>query len=111
MKHLIIHRHPQLATSFTKVEVAQKEEKWKLVIQTTGNSPSAELELSRITFDLHNGSTWSGNVQDFAAIQAYSLNALDFIGKYMARDIAESEIGVECVKELEQLLSHFTKTA
>lgn len=109
MKDLIITpRGPGAAGKVVAVDISQKEEKWKLFINT---GASRELELSRITFDLHNGSTWSGNVQDFAAIQAYSMNALDFIGKYMARDIAESEIGVECVKELEQLLSHFSKTA
>lgn len=70
-----------------------------------------QLELYRITFDLHNGSTWSGNVQDLAAIQAYAMNALDFINKYIPRDISECVMGVDCSNELDQLLSHFSKTS
>lgn len=109
MKDLIITpRGPGAAGKVVAVDISQKEEKWKLSINT---GASRELELSRITFDLHNGSTWSGNVQDLAAIQAYAMNALDFINKYIPRDISECIMGVACSNELDQLLSHFTKTA
>ena len=110
-KTLIINQKLLPSGLIPKVEVSHKDEKWKVTLQTTGNSPAADLELTHITFDLHNGSTWSGNIQDLAAIQAYAMNAADFIGKYIARDIAESEIGTTCLTELEQLLSHFSKTA
>lgn len=97
------------------VQVSCQQENWNLLVQCQEDFDK-DCELAEITIKLHNGTTWKGTIQDFAAVQQYAANALaqlrDFAthmepfpntkGAYI-EGINESQ------QEIETLLSHFRK--